>query len=142
MLHNKLFPQSPDTGNMSPQARRDALKEIQTDENCTVIIISIKAGGVGLNILACNSVILMDPWWNPYFEEQAIARVHRIGQKKDVEIYHLIVKNSLEEHIMETQKKKRQMIEGGRSDVKFEPKAELDAETMRSWLCETKAEQD
>lgn len=65
-----------------------------------MFIISLKSGGVGLNLVVANKVILVDPWWNPAVEEQAIERVHRIGQKRPVEVWRLIINNSIESRMM------------------------------------------
>ncbi|KIK01846.1 hypothetical protein K443DRAFT_132157 [Laccaria amethystina LaAM-08-1] len=99
------------TGAMSLAQRQMALKRISQDAQCKVILISIKAGGTGLNITACNHVIIMDPWWNPYVEEQAISRAHRIGQSKDVHVYRILARNTVEERIVEIQNEKRETIE-------------------------------
>lgn len=99
------------TGAMSSAQRQMAMKRISQDAQCKVILISIKAGGTGLNITACNHVIIMDPWWNPYVEEQAISRAHRIGQSKDVHVYRILARNTIEERIVEIQNEKRETIE-------------------------------
>ncbi|KIK01834.1 hypothetical protein K443DRAFT_132150 [Laccaria amethystina LaAM-08-1] len=88
---------------MSREERRAALKCISSKRGprpCRVILVSIGAGGSGLNITACNHVILMEPWWNPYVEEQAISRAYRSGQNRNVHTYHLVVQDSIEENIV------------------------------------------
>jgi len=70
------------------------------EKNITVFLISLKAGGVGLNLVAANHVFLVDPWWNPAVEEQAIQRVHRIGQTKDVFVTRLICNKSIEQRVL------------------------------------------
>ena len=70
----------------------------------------LKAGGVGLNLTAADYVFMLDPWWNPAVEEQATDRVHRIGQSKEVTVYKLICKGTIEEKIVELQKKKRELF--------------------------------
>ncbi len=74
---------------------------------CPVFLMSLKAGGVGLNLVEADYVFLLDPWWNPAVEAQAIDRVHRIGQKRAVNAYRFIAKNTVEEKILELQKTKR-----------------------------------
>lgn len=74
-----------------------------------VFFISLKAGGVGLNLVSCQYVIIFDPWWNSAAEQQAANRVHRIGQEKPVFIYHFLVKDSIEEKIYELQQKKEKL---------------------------------
>lgn len=76
----------------------------------SVFLISLKAGGVGLNLVEANYVFLLDPWWNPAVESQAIDRVHRIGQQRAVNAYRFIAKNTVEEKILELQKSKRDLV--------------------------------
>jgi SNF2 family DNA or RNA helicase len=71
-----------------------------------VLLISLKAGGLGLNLTAADTVIHMDPWWNPAVEEQATARAHRIGQDQPVFVYKLVVQGSIEERMLELQARK------------------------------------
>lgn len=77
-----------------------------------VFLISLKAGGVGLNLTAADTVLHFDPWWNPAIEDQASDRAHRIGQSRVVSSYKLIAQNTIEEKILQLQKRKREMIEG------------------------------
>lgn len=101
------------TGAMSREERRAALNCISSKRGprpCRVILVSIGAGGSGLNITACNHVILMEPWWNPYVEEQAISRAYRSGQNRNVHTYHLVVQDSIEENIVTRQTEKRTII--------------------------------
>ena len=89
-------------------------------------MISLKAGGVGLNLTAANYVIHMDPWWNPAVEDQASDRAHRIGQKNPVTIYRLVTKDSIEEKIVNLHKKKRDLadslLEGTEGSAKLSTK--------------------
>ncbi|KAJ7681145.1 SNF2 family N-terminal domain-containing protein [Mycena rosella] len=96
-------------GAMSPKERKEALVEIETNPRKTVILVSLKAGGVGLNLTACNHVILADMWWNPAVEEQAFDRVHRVGQTRDVHIYKLKIDGTVEDRILQLQDKKREL---------------------------------
>jgi SNF2 family DNA or RNA helicase len=77
-----------------------------------VFLISLKAGGVGLNLTAADTVIHYDPWWNPAVENQATDRAHRIGQDKPVFVYKLIVSGSIEEKILALQEKKAELAAG------------------------------
>jgi len=72
-------------------------------------LISLKAGGTGLNLTQADTVILYDPWWNPAVENQAIDRAHRIGQDKPVFVYRMITEQTVEEKIVEMQERKRQL---------------------------------
>ena len=88
--------------------RKTPVQRFQTDSSITVFLISIKAGGFGLNLTAADRVILLDDWWNPAVEDQAMGRSHRIGQKKAVLVLRLICKNTVEEKILLLQNRKRQ----------------------------------
>ncbi|APR87000.1 SWF/SNF family helicase [Minicystis rosea] len=90
------------------QARVD---RFQQDPSCPLFLISLKAGGLGLNLTAAEYVFLLDPWWNPAVEAQAIDRAHRIGQVKPVFAYRLIAKDTIEERIAELQQRKRKLAE-------------------------------
>ena len=90
----------------STQNRGEIVKKFQEDENTRVFLISIKAGGVGLNLTEADYVFILDPWWNPAVEQQAIDRTHRIGQTKNVFIYKFITKDTVEEKILALQQRK------------------------------------
>uniref|UniRef100_A0A0A8ZWS7 Helicase C-terminal domain-containing protein n=1 Tax=Arundo donax TaxID=35708 RepID=A0A0A8ZWS7_ARUDO len=76
----------------------------------TVLLASLKAAGAGVNLTAASTVYLFDPWWNPGVEEQAMDRVHRIGQKKEVKVIRLVVKGTIEERILSLQERKNRLI--------------------------------
>ncbi|KAJ7160557.1 P-loop containing nucleoside triphosphate hydrolase protein [Mycena crocata] len=128
-LREHRVPYAKYDGRMSTSERSEALDQIHTDKNCTVLLLSIMAGGTGLDIPSCNHVILVEPWWNPYVEEQAISRVHRIGQVREVRIYRLLVNNSIEDSIVKTQAAKREVV-GGLLSLCTVP----NVEEMRKWL--------
>ncbi len=94
-------------GSTSAQERERAIQRFQNDENCRVFLISLKAGGVGLNLTAADYVYIVDPWWNPAVEQQAIDRTHRIGQTKNILAYRMICKDTIEDKILQLQEKKR-----------------------------------
>ncbi|KAJ3921747.1 P-loop containing nucleoside triphosphate hydrolase protein [Lentinula edodes] len=96
-------------GTMDMNKRKEKLKAIKTDPNVTVILVSLMAGGTGLNLTECNNVILFDLWWNPAVEEQAFARAHRMGQTRTVNVYKLVTKDTVERRIMELQDKKKKL---------------------------------
>jgi SNF2 family DNA or RNA helicase len=77
-----------------------------------LFLISLKAGGTGLNLAAADTVILYDPWWNPAVENQATDRAHRIGQSKTVFVYKLVAKSTVEEKILQMQQNRRALMEG------------------------------
>jgi non-specific serine/threonine protein kinase len=94
-------------GSTSAQERERAIQSFQSDETCRVFLISLKAGGVGLNLTAADYVYIVDPWWNPAVEQQAIDRTHRIGQTKNIFAYRMICKDTIEDKILQLQEKKR-----------------------------------
>ena len=90
--------------------REEKVNRFQTDKDVKIFLISLKAGGTGLNLTAADYVIHYDPWWNPAVEVQATDRAHRIGQDKKLFIYRLITKNSVEEKMLELQAKKEKLV--------------------------------
>ncbi len=90
--------------------RMARVERFQNDRQTRIFLISLKAGGVGLNLTAADYVILFDPWWNPAVEVQATDRAHRIGQDKKVFVYRLITKGSVEEKMLELQARKRRLV--------------------------------
>jgi SNF2 family DNA or RNA helicase len=103
----------------STKDRAERVDNFQRDDGPPVFLISLKAGGSGLNLTAADTVIHFDPWWNPAVEDQATDRAHRIGQTKVVTTYRLIAKGTIEEKILELGGKKRELVgrraERGRS---------------------------
>jgi SNF2 family DNA or RNA helicase len=95
----------------STRDRQARVETFQNDESCPLFLISLKAGGLGLNLTAAEYVFLLDPWWNPAVEAQAVDRAHRIGQTKPVFAYRLIAKDTVEEKVLELQKTKRDLAD-------------------------------
>jgi superfamily II DNA or RNA helicase len=91
--------------------RESKVVRFQSDPECRLFLISLKAGGVGLNLTAAEYVFLLDPWWNPAVEAQAIDRAHRIGQDRHVFAYRLIAKDTVEERVLELQRNKRTLAD-------------------------------
>lgn len=91
--------------------RADRVKAFQSDSDCSLFLISLKAGGHGLNLTAADYVFILDPWWNPAVEAQAVDRAHRIGQSRRVFAYRIICRNTVEEKILEMQRNKRDLAE-------------------------------
>ena len=91
--------------------RKEVVENFQNDPDCRVFLISLKAGGLGLNLTAAEYVFLLDPWWNPAVETQAIDRAHRVGQSRRVFAYRLICRNTVEEKITDLQSKKRKLAD-------------------------------
>ncbi len=94
-------------GSTSAPDREKAIQSFQNDDEVRVFLISLKAGGVGLNLTAADYVYIVDPWWNPAVEQQAIDRTHRIGQTKNIFAYRMICKDTIEDKIMQLQERKR-----------------------------------
>ena len=90
--------------------RADRIDRFQTDPTIPVFLISLKAGGSGLNLTAADTVIHFDPWWNPAVEDQATDRAHRIGQKKVVSVYRLVAAGTIEEKILELKARKKDLV--------------------------------
>jgi SNF2 family DNA or RNA helicase len=91
--------------------REARVNHFQADDGCKLFLISLKAGGLGLNLTAADYVFLLDPWWNPAVEAQAIDRAHRIGQTKQVFACRLIAKDTVEEKVLALQKTKRDLAD-------------------------------
>ncbi len=109
--------------------REVIVKAFQDNPECKVFLISLKAGGVGLNLTAADYVFILDPWWNPASESQAMNRAHRIGQDKNVFVYRFISENSIEEKIQKLQEKKSKLADtfiGSNNPMKDISKKELE----------------
>ena len=94
------------TGETSTKKREEVVRAFTEDPEPSVFLVSLKAGGTGLNLTAANHVVLFDPWWNPAVEAQAIDRTHRIGQTRSVVAYRLYAEGTIEERIAELQQRK------------------------------------
>ena len=96
-------------GSTSIIDRQKAIDNFQNNDDCRVFLISLKAGGVGLNLTAADYVYIVDPWWNPAVEQQAIDRTHRIGQTKNIFAYRMICIDTIEDKILQLQERKRKL---------------------------------
>eukprot|EP01054_Gregarina_sp_Poly1_P001427 Gregarina_sp_Poly_1__1426@NODE_1356_length_4306_cov_69_264685_g66_i1_p2_GENE_NODE_1356_length_4306_cov_69_264685_g66_i1NODE_1356_length_4306_cov_69_264685_g66_i1_p2_ORF_typecomplete_len607_score82_87SNF2_N/PF00176_23/1_4e44Helicase_C/PF00271_31/4_5e03Helicase_C/PF00271_31/4_6e16zfC3HC4/PF00097_25/3_3e10zfC3HC4_2/PF13923_6/6_1e10zfRING_2/PF13639_6/4_1e09zfRING_UBOX/PF13445_6/1_5e07zfRING_UBOX/PF13445_6/25zfRING_5/PF14634_6/2_5e08ERCC3_RAD25_C/PF16203_5/1_7e02ERCC3_RAD25_C/PF16203_5/3_5e07zfC3HC4_ len=99
------------SGEMSNKARRGMVRTLQNSPHSMVLLASTKAAGQGLTLTAAHIVYIFDPWWNPHAEDQAIDRVHRIGQKKAVQVYKVVAKGTIEEMVLGKQREKRELAE-------------------------------
>lgn len=95
------------TLNGNTRDRSTPVAQFQSDSSITVFLISLKAGGFGLNLTSADRVILLDDWWNPAVEDQAMSRAHRIGQKHNILVLRLVCKDTVEEKILLLQEQKR-----------------------------------
>ncbi|KAF7152649.1 hypothetical protein RHSIM_Rhsim01G0209100 [Rhododendron simsii] len=103
-------------GTLNLQQREKVIKQFSEESNILVLLMSLKAGGVGINLTAASNAFVLDPWWNPAVEEQAVMRIHRIGQTKEVMIKRFIVKGTVEERMEAVQARKQRMISGALTD--------------------------
>ena len=117
-------------GSTSPTEREKAIQNFQNNDDCRVFLISLKAGGVGLNLTAADYVYIVDPWWNPAVEQQAIDRTHRIGQTKNIFAYRMICLDTIEDKILQLQERKKilakELIADETSFVKALTKADVE----------------
>ncbi|PKA47564.1 Putative SWI/SNF-related matrix-associated actin-dependent regulator [Apostasia shenzhenica] len=103
-------------GTLNQHQREKVISRFTEDKQIVVLLMSLKAGGVGLNLTAACSAFLLDPWWNPAVEEQAVMRIHRIGQTETVSIKRFIVKGTVEERMEAVQARKQRLIAGALTD--------------------------
>ena len=117
-------------GSTSAPDREKAIQNFQNNDECRVFLISLKAGGVGLNLTAADYVYIVDPWWNPAVEQQAIDRTHRIGQTKNIFAYRMICIDTIEDKILQLQERKKtlakELIADDTSFVKALSKADVE----------------
>ena len=106
--HNYTFTRI--DGTMRASARDAALTSLNTDPSCTILLASLAVCSVGLNLVAANQVILADSWWAPAIEDQAVDRVHRLGQTKPTTVWRLVMDGSIEDTVLEVQKEKRKLM--------------------------------
>ncbi|KAF2468517.1 uncharacterized protein BDR25DRAFT_344243 [Lindgomyces ingoldianus] len=118
-LHREGYSFTRYDGSMRNDLREASLHKLRNDKRTRVLLCSLKCGSLGLNLTAASRVVIMEPFWNPFVEEQAIDRVHRLNQTVDVTVYRLSIHNSVEERILELQEAKRKLaeaaIEGGKA---------------------------
>lgn len=113
--------------------RQPKVDRFQSDPTCSAFLISLKAGGVGLNLTAADYVFLLDPWWNPAAEAQAVDRAHRIGQTNKVVAYRLVARDTVEERVLQLQQKKRELADALLGD-NASMLAELDRDQLATLL--------
>ncbi|KAF7559828.1 hypothetical protein G7046_g4334 [Stylonectria norvegica] len=111
MWHEKFDKPVRYDGSMSATARHIAAHKFRDEKNVKVMLVSLRAGNAGLNLTAASRVIIMDPFWNPYIEMQAVDRAYRIGQQKEVKVYRILTKDTVEDRIVALQEKKKEIVE-------------------------------
>ena len=114
--------------------KREAAIQHFRDGEVDLFLVSLKAGGVGLNLVEADAVIHYDPWWNPAVEHQATDRAHRIGQDKPVFVYKLVTEGTVEEKILELQERKQQLAQGIYGKERKEDQPPIDEETIQALL--------
>lgn len=97
-------------GSMPPLARDASLSALDNDPECTIMLASLAVCSVGLNLVAANQAILADTWWAPAIEHQAIDRIHRLGQKKETNVFRLVMNGSIEERVLDIQEEKMKLM--------------------------------
>ncbi|KAI9172276.1 ATP-dependent helicase [Paramyrothecium foliicola] len=111
MWHDKLPKPERYDGSMSAEERNTAAHNFRDRQNVKVMLVSLRAGNAGLNLTAASRVIIMDPFWNPYIEMQAVDRAYRIGQQKPVKVYRILTQETVEDRIVALQERKKNMVE-------------------------------
>jgi len=97
-------------GTMNVARRDKAIDSLTNDPECTIMLASLAVCSVGLNLVAANQVILADSWWAPAIEDQAVDRVHRLGQTRETTVFRLVMEDSIEERVLEIQHRKRELM--------------------------------
>jgi SWI/SNF-related matrix-associated actin-dependent regulator of chromatin subfamily A3 len=112
-------------GTMPAHRRDESLRALENDDDTTIMLASLGVCAVGLNLTSANQIILSDSWWAPAIEDQAVDRVHRLGQKKDCRVFRLVVEGTIEDNVLSIQQDKRRLMrlafgekKGKRDDVK------------------------
>ena len=127
-FHKRKVPYFYIHGSIHRKQREQVLQKFHEFDKGSVLLMTLKTGGVGLNLTKASFVIHIEPWWNPFVEEQATDRTHRIGQKKKVQVYRYIIQDSVEEKIQVLKKRKAKMFKA-LFDKNKDPKDPKDAET-------------
>ncbi|KAM5346787.1 hypothetical protein ACJ41O_009792 [Fusarium nematophilum] len=111
MFHEKMIKPERYDGSMSATQRNISAHNFRDQKDVKVMLVSLRAGNAGLNLTAASRVIIMDPFWNPYIEMQAVDRAYRIGQQREVKVYRILTENTVEDRIVELQDRKKEIVE-------------------------------
>jgi SNF2 family DNA or RNA helicase len=117
-------------GSMSAEARNDAIMRFTDKSNCNIMLISLKAGNAGLNLVAASRVIILDPFWNPFIEMQAVDRAYRIGQQKPIEVHRILIEKTVEDRIIELQERKRKLVDAALDEGASKSLSRLDVKQL------------
>ena len=117
-------------GSMSADARNDAIMRFTDKSDCKIMLISLKAGNAGLNLVAASRVIILDPFWNPFIEMQAVDRAYRIGQQRAIEVHRILIEKTVEDRIIELQEKKRKLVDAALDEGASKSLSRLDVRQL------------
>lgn len=117
-------------GSINSKRRDEAIKRFQDKPDCNIMLISLKAGNAGLNLTAASRVIILDPFWNPFIEMQAVDRAYRIGQMKTVQVHRILVQETVEDRIMELQRQKKSLVESALDEGAMKSVGRLDEKQL------------
>lgn len=117
-------------GAMNAEARNNAIVRFTDKPDVKIMLISLKAGNAGLNLVAASRVIILDPFWNPFIEMQAVDRAYRIGQQNPVQVHRILIKSTVEDRIIELQENKRKLVESALDEVASKSIARLDVNQL------------
>lgn len=115
-VHDEGFVYQRYDGSMKPCERDEAVKAFMEKPDVQVMLVSLTAGNSGLNLTRASKVIMTEPFWNPYVEDQAVDRAHRIGQENEVTVHRTLVENTVEDRILALQDKKRKLVNAALSE--------------------------
>ncbi|CEJ86352.1 hypothetical protein VHEMI04083 [[Torrubiella] hemipterigena] len=118
-------------GSMSGELRAQAAKDFREKSDVRVMLVSLRAGNAGLNLTSATRVIIMDPFWNPYIEMQAVDRAYRIGQTKEVKVYRILTKDTVEDRIVALKEKKQEVVEAALDEKESAKIGRLNANELR-----------
>ncbi|KAH9214043.1 SNF2 family N-terminal domain-containing protein [Leptodontidium sp. 2 PMI_412] len=117
-------------GTMSAESRNDAINRFTDSRDHNIMLISLKAGNAGLNLVAASKVIILDPFWNPFIEMQAVDRAHRIGQQNPVEVHRILIEGTVEDRIIKLQEQKRHLVESALDENAAKNMGRLDLQQL------------
>ncbi|KAK7749626.1 hypothetical protein SLS53_000204 [Cytospora paraplurivora] len=118
-------------GSMKIDARDAAVKSFMSNPDVKVMLVSLTAGNSGLNLTAASQVIILEPFWNPYVEEQAIDRAHRIGQKREITVHRVLIANTVEDRILRLQEQKKLLVNAALSEKGAQSVSRLGVQELR-----------
>lgn len=125
VLHYQKIPFLRYDGTMNMESKNTVIKEFYKSDT-RVLLLSLRSGNAGLTLTCANHIIIMDPFWNPYVEDQAMGRAHRIGQEREVHVHRVLIEGTVESRIMELQEHKKELIGEALDESKMKSISQLD----------------